>query len=71
MNMTKDYNPKEYRRNDSKKGLKAIALLLTLIAVLIFNTGTASAAVDGITENNYMDYVKPIPDEYGFPSQRI
>lgn len=44
MNMTKDYNPKEYRRNNNMKGIKTVMLLLALIAMLIFNTGTASAA---------------------------
>lgn len=66
MNMIKNYNLKDYRRNDNKKGMRVIILLLALITILILNTGTALAAVDGITKDNYMDYVKPVADVYGY-----
>lgn len=46
--------------------MKKMIVTMMVMVGIIAATGTASAAVDGITKDNYSDYVKPYTDEYGY-----
>lgn len=45
---------------------RIIGIVLAIAVAFTFTTSTVCASVNGITKDNYMDYVKPYADQYGY-----
>lgn len=45
---------------------KIITLMLAIMVAMTVTASPVSAAVDGITKDNYMEYEKTYPDAYGY-----